>query len=496
MSPDRRRLRASPARGRDPARSPGRAAPGRRRAGPTDPAPIRWRSVRAISSRAAIASGARASDRARPGRPPDEPGEPGRERRIREVAVLEDGFDLADGDRAEPEAGAARPDSRHQAVLVVRAEDDRHAGGRLLERLEERRLGVVAHPVGPLEDRDAGAALDRAAARDPAPGAGSCRPRGGPGCRCGSGRRGRPARGAGRRDGSRDRPAGSRDRPGTAGRPDPGRRRAGRPPGRARASSCRSRPARRSAGRAARWPATIARTAATARSWPRVRNRPAAGWIGDHPRSPVEPGLRRGRPSCGSPAASAWRPGPRRRSPAAAFAVAFAVGRVAPRLRSAPPSAASVDAAAVVAGFRVVRRLGAAVSEASAPPGLGRRRGGRGLGVPASGSSGASAPSAVVRERIVRGRCLDRASRRLVDDERSGAAGRRLAGLGQLRPEHLLELRRDLAPGVAARRGPGARRARAGPGAGSRCRDRRHAPPGWPPAAALAIAAADVRDSG
>ena len=405
-------------------------------------------------------------------------------------------LDLADGDGTEPDPGTARPDGRHQAVLVVRAEHDRHAGRRLLERLQERRLGVVAHPVGPLEDRDPGAALDGQQRRDPARGAGSFRPPGGPGCRSGSGRRDRPARAAGRRGGSRDRPAGSRDRPGTAGRPDRGRRRAGRPPGRARAWSCRSRPARRSAGRAAARPATIARTAATAgRGRGSGTGRPPAGR-----RSSAPPVAARGsggrRPSCGSSSASASAAGASP-SPAgsglglrASSDSRFGFG--AARLRGIASTAAA--AAAVAAGLRVrpaLRRRGLGAHPPPARPrtpasvALGRRLPGR----PALRRLGR------LRERIVGGRSasaeLPPARRR----RRSGVAGRRLAGLGQLRPEHLLELRRHLAPGVAARPGAGARRARAGPGAGSRCRDRRHRCPAGA-AAALARRGRSRRDSG
>ena len=47
-----------------------------------------------------------------------------------------------------------------QAVLVVGAQDERRAGGRLLERLEERRLGVVVHAMRALDERHAPAALD------------------------------------------------------------------------------------------------------------------------------------------------------------------------------------------------------------------------------------------------------------------------------------------------------------------------------------------------
>ena len=66
-----------------------------------------------------------------------------------------------DADRPEPDPRAARPDRRQQAVLVVGAQDDRDAGRWLLERLEQRGLGVLVHPMRRFDDRHARAALER-----------------------------------------------------------------------------------------------------------------------------------------------------------------------------------------------------------------------------------------------------------------------------------------------------------------------------------------------
>src|SRR5262245_51198753 len=63
--------------------------------------------------------------------------------------------------RPEPDPLAARADRRQQPPLAVSAEDDRDAGRRLLERLEQRGLGVLVHPVGAVDDGDAPAALHR-----------------------------------------------------------------------------------------------------------------------------------------------------------------------------------------------------------------------------------------------------------------------------------------------------------------------------------------------
>ena len=90
-----------------------------------------------------------------------EPAEPRGGRRVGQAVVGEDRLDVARPDEPEAEAEAARADGREEARLLVRAQDDRHAGRRLLERLEQGRLGVLVHPVGALDDRDAGAALDR-----------------------------------------------------------------------------------------------------------------------------------------------------------------------------------------------------------------------------------------------------------------------------------------------------------------------------------------------
>ena len=90
-----------------------------------------------------------------------EPAEPRRGRRIGQTVIGQDGLDVARPDQPEAEAETARSNRREEARLLVRAEEDGHAGRRLLERLEQGRLGVLVHPVGTLDDRHAGAALDR-----------------------------------------------------------------------------------------------------------------------------------------------------------------------------------------------------------------------------------------------------------------------------------------------------------------------------------------------
>jgi hypothetical protein len=95
-----------------------------------------------------------------PGPAVGDPGETGGGRGIRHPPGGEDGFDVPDPERPQPDARAARPDRWQEALLVVGAEEDRRAGRRLLERLEQGRLGVLRHPVRRLDDRDARAALD------------------------------------------------------------------------------------------------------------------------------------------------------------------------------------------------------------------------------------------------------------------------------------------------------------------------------------------------
>ena len=87
--------------------------------------------------------------------------EAGGRRRVREAMVGHDPFDVARADQPETDSETARPHGRQQARLLVRAEHDRHAGRRFLERLEQGRLGVLVHPIRALDDRHPGAALDR-----------------------------------------------------------------------------------------------------------------------------------------------------------------------------------------------------------------------------------------------------------------------------------------------------------------------------------------------
>ena len=146
-SGDRGRERPRLARGRPRAPVPG-ASPGAWRPGGR---PATHRAGRAGSGRARRAAGARRGHGRRPGRCPGLPAghapEPGGRRRIGGAAVGEDRLDVARADRAQPDPCAARADGRQEPGLVVGAQDDRHAGRRLLERLEQRRLGVLVHAV-------------------------------------------------------------------------------------------------------------------------------------------------------------------------------------------------------------------------------------------------------------------------------------------------------------------------------------------------------------
>ena len=75
--------------------------------------------------------------------------------------VGQDGLDVARPDKTESDPETARPDRREEPALGVGAQDDRHARRRFLERLQKSGLGILIHPVGTLDDRDAGAAFDR-----------------------------------------------------------------------------------------------------------------------------------------------------------------------------------------------------------------------------------------------------------------------------------------------------------------------------------------------
>ena len=238
--------------GADPRASPtaGRGACGRPRNG----------------SRATSAS--RASATASPGRPPEIRASRAASGASAMPASTRRRFDLAPRDGPEPDPDAARPDRGQEALLVGGREDEDGAGGRLLERLEERRLGVLGHPVRGDDDRDARAALDgheRQLADEVAHAALFPARRSGSRCRRRSARAGA-------------RPGGCRARtPGT-----PGTSRHGRSAG---SSARHSSPAAMSSASVAlptpggptrssacgMPPASIALTAATAAGWPRVR---------------------------------------------------------------------------------------------------------------------------------------------------------------------------------------------------------------------------------
>ena len=88
-------------------------------------------------------------------------GEPRGDRCVGDALVGKDRLDLANRDRPEPDPDAARPDRRQELVLAVDAEDDRHARRWLLQRLEQRRLGVLVQAIRPLDERHPRAAFDR-----------------------------------------------------------------------------------------------------------------------------------------------------------------------------------------------------------------------------------------------------------------------------------------------------------------------------------------------
>ena len=257
----------------------GRQCDGARDRGPGRGQPGRWPGIGQVEQDARELG----TDEDRGGRPgigegetraaAREPAEPRRGRRIGQTVVGQDGFDVARPDEPEAESETARSNGREEARFLVRAEEDGHAGRRLLERLQQGRLGVLVHPVGALDDRHAGAALDRhqlqladqildapelrvgAADDHLATGPGRSRGGGGPG-------------------GSRVRPAGTPGRRGTAARralPC----RAGRPRCRGPASSCRPRRGRRAGRPGARRPGS---------SWPPRRARRPAPGSGPDPR--------------------------------------------------------------------------------------------------------------------------------------------------------------------------------------------------------------------
>ena len=349
--------------------------------------------------------------------------------------------------RRMPEA--ARPDRREETRLLVGTQDDGDARGRLLERLEQRGLGVLVHPVGGLDDRHARAALDRhedevgeevldaplarlrAADHDLAP---------------------RPGRPEAMDVGVRavlDQPA-RRGTPGTAGRPAP-RCTGGRRRGRVRGSSCRRPRARPGARRAG--PARDHR-----------RHRGERGRLAPGPR-PVHP----------------------RSLPDQAGSVA-AVFRGARRFGGASVAAVSAEVAASAAafGFRVARGLAAAVGAAAArrSPSPSTAVAAAAVEAPTSRDAagflvGATAwpapprrphpsrPAAAGGRRPGLARGARLGHRLLVDDDgrrqvlggRVARTGRRPARgglLGDLRPEHGLELGRNVAPRLARAAGAAA----------------------------------------
>ena len=235
------------------------------------------RAGRAASARSRrgrrAASGARASVRAAPGRPPAIRASRAASGGSATPASRQDRLDLANRHRARAGSGRARDrtvgrrrsSSSAQRTIVT-------PGGRLLERLEERGLGVVGQAVGPLDDRDARRRPRPASGRDPTARRRTV-PSSGPVARPDpdlvAGTRRREAMDV--RDAGRARRGGNRDTPGTAGRAGSGSSHRS-PAARSRASVVLPIPAgpliRIACGTR---PATIARTLATARSWPRVR---------------------------------------------------------------------------------------------------------------------------------------------------------------------------------------------------------------------------------
>ena len=88
------------------------------------------------------------------------PGEPRREGRVHETGVDEDLLHVRSRDRAEADADAARANRRQEPLVVRGGQDQDCVRGRLLQRLEERRLGVFGHAVGARDNRNPRAALD------------------------------------------------------------------------------------------------------------------------------------------------------------------------------------------------------------------------------------------------------------------------------------------------------------------------------------------------
>ena len=399
-----------------------------------------------------------------------------------------------DGPEADP--ARTRADGRQQPLLVGGGEDDHGSGGRFLERLEEGRLGVLGHPVGRDDDRDARAALDRAAAQDRE-------------TRSRTPRSSRPPIGIVQPGAVGLEPVEVRmvavldgaATPARAARP----RRPGRDPGtaarrrcRGRASSCRRPAARRAAPRAGMPAGASPATAAIAAGWPRVTKRSTPG----NGRPPGRAGRSAGqavrrisppaRPSCASCGASGAvaSPSAAGASGVAASAAAFVRLRVAVARGFGAGFAAGVATASLAPAAVTAADPSSAGAQSSREP---RRR--RPWRSPRRQTqrnrwSAAAAPDRRARPRPVaavvdrswhglprpapaRRRLRSRPPRRLacavlaalrpgspvVDAARD--AGARLGRTrADLRSEHRLDLRRDLAPRLVARgawRGSGRR---------------------------------------
>ena len=91
-------------------------------------------------------------------------GEPGKRcasRGVCDAALGEDLRELVRRDGTHSDAGAATDDGGQQLGRIVRGKHDDHRVGRLLERLEQRVLGVVVEPMRFLDERDPEATFER-----------------------------------------------------------------------------------------------------------------------------------------------------------------------------------------------------------------------------------------------------------------------------------------------------------------------------------------------
>ena len=95
-------------------------------------------------------------------RPPaGRPGQSRRPGRVRQAPLQQQVGDHVRVHGTQAHARAAAADGIEQGRLVVHAEHDDRAGGRFLERLEQRVLGVRVEPVGGFDDSDPEATLHR-----------------------------------------------------------------------------------------------------------------------------------------------------------------------------------------------------------------------------------------------------------------------------------------------------------------------------------------------